>query len=197
MKLNKQYVIFIIVFSLLIISIIYRIQNPFIQKEVDVLTYTGKKTDKINLGKNRSKTGEGQFSKLASRFLNRSEFSGEIVNDLFSLKNNSGGFNGGMENMGQKRGITQEKIGYDEDIEVDPIKKISKSLLSYKFYGSYKSQETRAIFLVKDKLVLVASVGDRIEGKYLIEELQDNYIRIKALDLNETIHIDMREFNND
>ena len=190
MKLNKQYIVFAIVFVLLIIAIIYRIKNPFIQKEVDTLTYTGKKTGEISLGKSRSSAGDSQLSKLASRFLNRPQFSGEIATDLFSLYINTDGFPGEAQNMGPNGEYIQEE-------RKDPVAKISKDLLSYKLYGSYKSQGKRAIFLVKDKLVLVASVGDRIEGKYLIEELQDNYIRLKALDLNETIHIDMREFNNE
>ncbi|MCK5312694.1 MAG: hypothetical protein KAJ62_11320 [Desulfobacteraceae bacterium] len=197
MRINKQYIIFIIVFILLIISIIYRVKNPFVQEEVDTLTYTGTKTVKISLGQNKNKTGQSQSDTLVSRFLNRSEFSGEIVNDLFSFYNSSDYLKGKTEIWGPDGEITQEERINDEDIEDDPISKISKDLLSYKFYGTYKSQETRAIFLVKDKLVLVASIGDRIEGKYLIEELRDNYIRLKALDLNETIHIDMREFNNE
>jgi len=197
MKLNKQYIVFAIVFVLLIIAIIYRIKNPFIQKEVDTLTYTGKKTGEISLGKSRSSAGDSQLSKLASRFLNRPQFSGEIATDLFSLYINTDGFPGEAKNMGRNGEYIQEEGAFGDDIEKDSVAKISKDLLSYKLYGSYKSQGKRAIFLVKDKLVLVASVGDRIEGKYLIEELQDNYIRLKALDLNETIHIDMREFNNE
>ncbi len=190
MKINKQYIIFIIVFILLIISIIYRVKNPFVQEEISTLTYTGEKTAIINLVPSQAGT-------LMSGFLNRSEFSGEIVNDLFSLYNGFNDFKGKTEIWGPDGTFTQEQGINDEGIIDDPVTKISKDLLSYKFYGTYKSQGTRAIFLVRDKLVLVASVGDRIEGKYLIEELKDNYIRIKALDLNETIHIDMREFNNE
>ncbi|MCK5542486.1 MAG: hypothetical protein KAI40_07310 [Desulfobacterales bacterium] len=197
MKLNKQYIVFIIVFILLIISIMYRVKNPFMQEEVDTLTYTGKKSDKISLGQNRSKTGDSQFYSLVSRFLNRSEVSGEIANDLFSLYNSSDYLKGKADITGTNGESIQEERINDEGIEECPVSKTSKALLSYKFYGTYKSQGTRAIFLVKDKLVLVARVGDRIDGKYLIEELQDNYIRLKALDLNETIHIDMREFNNE
>ena len=45
--------------------------------------------------------------------------------------------------------------------------------------------------------MLVAKIGDRLDGKYLIDDIQDNSIKIKALELNETIHLDMREFNNE
>ncbi len=45
--------------------------------------------------------------------------------------------------------------------------------------------------------MLVAQIGDRLDGKYLIDDIQDNYIRIKTLEFNETIHLDMREFNDE
>ena len=70
-------------------------------------------------------------------------------------------------------------------------------MASYTLYGIYKSENTKAVFLAKNKLILVARTGDRLDGKYLIDDIQDNHIKIRALDLNETIHFDMREFNNE
>ncbi|MCK5099635.1 MAG: hypothetical protein KAR45_16115 [Desulfobacteraceae bacterium] len=197
MKFNRQYIIFFIVFILLIISVIYRVNNPFIQEEVDTLTYTGKKQDVISLEHNRKEPGQMQSDTLVSKFLNRSKFSGEIIKDLFSLYHSSGDLKEKMDMEVPIGKITQEESILDKEFIDDPVLKISKDLLSYRFCGTYKSEGQRAVFLLRDKLVLVASAGDRIYGKYLIEEIQDNYIRIKALDLNETIHIDMREFNNE
>ena len=197
MKFNRQYIIFIIVFILLIISIIYRVKNPFIQEEVETLTYTGKAKKEINLKYNKSKPKQRQPDTLVSRFLNKSEFSGEIIKDLFSLYHSPEDLQEEIEIEISVEKITQEEIVEYVVIKDDPVSSISKDLLSYRFCGTYKSEGRRSIFLVRDKQVLVASTGDRIYGKYLIEEIQDNYIRIKALDLNETIHIDMREFNNE
>ena len=197
MKLNKQYIIFIIVFILLIIAIIYRVKNPFIQKEVDILTYTGEKKSKINLKQNKRQTGQRQSDTIVSRFLNRSEFSGESIKDLFSLYKNPEDLQEKREIEGQMGKTIQDKRMINEDGGDDFVSEIIKDLISYRFYGTYKSEDKRAIFLVRNKLVLVASIGDRIDGKYLIEDIQDNYIRLKALDLNEIIHIDIREFNNE
>jgi hypothetical protein len=197
MKLNKQYIIFIIVFILLVTSIVYRVKNPFVQKEVDALTYTGKKKGEINIKQNKRRAGQKQSGDIVSKFLNRPEFSGESIKDLFSLYRDTKDLRGRTEMKGPMGKIIQGKRIMDKDGSDDPIAKIIKDLLSYKFYGTYKCEGSRAIFLVRDKMVLVASTGDCIDGKYLIEEMQDNYIRLKALDLNETIHIDMKEFNNE
>ena len=70
-------------------------------------------------------------------------------------------------------------------------------IASYRYYGSYHSGDKKAVFLVKNKLVLVARKGDRIDGKYLIDDIQDDFIRIKALELNQTIDIHLGEFNDD
>ena len=197
MKFNKQYIIFIVVFILLIISVIYRVKNPFIQEEVDTLTYTGKVKGESSLEYNRNKPMQSQPDTLVSRFLNKSEFSGKIIKDLFSLYHSPEDLQKKIEIESPVEKITQEEIIEYVEIKDDPVSKISKDLLSYRFCGTYKSEGRRSVFLVRNKQVLVASTGDRIYGKYLIEEIQDNYIRIKALDLNETIHIDMREFNNE
>ncbi len=197
MRKNKQYIIFVFVLILLIISVVYRVKNPFIQNKVKTLTYTGKKNKEINFDHNSSKIMQTESGSILSRFLNRSELSGEINKDLFSLYKNSGKLN---ENAGIKNStgkITQARRNIAEGKGDDNVSKVIKDILRYRFYGSYKSENKRAVFLVKEKLVLVASTGDRIDGKYLIKEIQDNYIQLKALDINETIHIDMREFNNE
>ncbi len=70
-------------------------------------------------------------------------------------------------------------------------------ITSYKLYGSYQQNGTRAVFLSKNKLVLVAKIGDRINGKYLINDINNQQIMIKALDINKTFHLDLREFKNE
>lgn len=70
-------------------------------------------------------------------------------------------------------------------------------LTEYQFYGSYEVGGTRAVFLGKNKMVVVARAGDRIEGKYLINKIEANEIKIKALDINKTFRIDVEEFRND
>ncbi len=204
MKLSKKYIILILSVFLLIISIIYRVLNPFEQQKVDTLTFTGKKISKTDIVAEKALTPEkeSQFQTqhqpqtLVSKFLNKPKISAKIYKDLFSI----------YKSPSKQVAVKKVNIPVEKDIQTrqmtntikkDPVQEIKEYLCSYRVYGTYKSENTKAVFLSKNKLVLCAKIGDRLDGKYLIDDIQDNYIRIKALALNEIIHLDMREFNNE
>jgi len=197
MRLDKKQILFIIVFILLIISIVYRVLNPFVQPRVDKLTFTGEKISKT--GSVEYKIDQNQHSEpqtLVSKFLNKPENSGKVYNDLFSMYRDP-------QKLSEKNEVDalDNKDIQDQDalgmIQQGSVLEAKEYIASYRFYGAYKSEGKKAVFLSKNKLVLVARIGDRLDGKYLIEDIQDNYVKIKALELNETIHLDMREFNNE
>jgi len=179
------------------IAIIYRVLNPFVQQEVNTLTFTGEgksiKTDKAEHAILQAEKVESQT--LVSKFLNKPKVSAKVYKDLFSIYKPP-------NKLAQKKKVSVPADGDVQnrqklDIKKDSVQEIKEYISSYRVYGIYKSENTKAIFLAKNKLVLVAQIGDRLDGKYLIDDIQDNYIRIKALELNETIHLDMREFNDE
>jgi hypothetical protein len=196
-KLSKKHILFIIVVFFLMIAIIYRILNPFVQQEVNTLTFTGEKksvkTDKAEHAILQAEKVESQT--LVSKFLNKPEVSAKVYNDLFSTYKPPNKLAKKKKvNIPADRDIqNRQKL----DIKKDSLQEIKEYITSYRVYGIYKSENTKAIFLAKNKLVLVAQTGDRLDGKYLIDDIQDNYIKIKALEFNETIRLDMREFNNE
>lgn len=196
MKLTKKHIIFSIAFMLLIISVIYRILNPFVQPRTDKLTFTGMKKkikqDSAPHAIKQSRQSESQI--LAADFLNKPEISGKAYKDLFST------YKSPLK-------IAEKKIAQSLEKDIEPEKsdviknaamlEAMEDISSYRLSGTYKTKDTKAVFLTKNKLVIIAKPGDRLDGKYLIEDIQDNYIRITVLDSNETIHLDMRGFNNE
>ena len=178
---------------LLTISIIYRVLNPFVQPRVDKLTFTGNMNSKISKVENAmEQTRQGKSQTLVSKYLNKSRVSGKVEKDLFSIYRPP---QKKKIKMSIKKDIQTQKI--IETVKKDPVLEAKEYIATYTLYGIYKSEGTKAVFLSKNKLMLVARTGDRLDGKYLIDDIQDNYIKIKALDLNETIHFDMREFNDE
>lgn len=189
MKLDKKAIIFITVFILLVIVIIYRVLNPFVQQRVENLTFTGKdETGQNRVVKTIEINGQAESQPLVARFMNKPRISGQVVKDLFL-----------MPRPLQKPAETTEAHSPPAatTIQTDPLVEAKAYLASYKIDGTYESEDTKAVFLSKDKLVLVAKIGDRLDGKYLIEDIQKDHIRVRALDLNATINLDMREFNNE
>ncbi|MFH2059883.1 MAG: hypothetical protein ABIJ59_13395 [Pseudomonadota bacterium] len=196
MKFNKKYIIFSIALMLLIVSIIYRILNPFVQPRVDKLTFTGKKKAQPNNEYAIKKDFRNESQTLVSKFLNKPEVSGKVYKDLFAIYRP-------FQKVDKTKAVkivtnkNDQAQKTDSQIRAEAILEAKKYITSYRFYGIYTTKDTKAVFLAKDKLVVVARIGDRLDGKYLIDDIQDSYITITALDLNETIHFYMREFNNE
>ncbi len=196
MKADKKSIFFIFVFILLVISIVYRILNPFVQQETDQLKFAGAKPVQKRINKEITNTGtDKEAVSVIELFLDKQEVPGKIHRDLFAAYPPKKKVKKRRQNLPVKGKKSAKQIVAD-----DPRKKIDdarKYLTSYQWYGTYKSRGKTSVFLAKNKLVLVAKTGDRLDGKYLIEDIQDKYLKIKALDLNETLHLDMREFSNE
>jgi len=166
-----------------------------VQQEVNTLTFTGEeksiRTDKAEHYILQAEKVESQT--LVSKFLNKPKVSAKVYNDLFSTYKPPNKFAKKKKiNIPADRDVQNRQ---KSDIKKDSLQAIKEYISSYRVYGIYKSENTKAIFLAKNNLVLVAQIGDLFDGKYLIDDIQDNYIRIKILEFNETIHLDMREFN--
>ena len=196
MKLSKKHIIFIIAVFFLIVSIIYRVLNPFVQPEVNTLTFTGDKDLKTSKAEHAGLKAEKlELQTPVLKFLNKPKVSAKVYKDLFSTYKPPN-----MLAKKKKNSVhLDEKVqkGQKFEIKKESIQEVKEYISSYRVYGTYKDKNTKAVFLAKNRLVLVAKIGDRLDGKYLINDIQDNYIGIKALELNETIHLDMREFNNE
>jgi hypothetical protein len=185
---------------LLALTVGYRIMNPYIQDRVGTLTFENGGGAQVRGGKTVKSsdamvlTNRAQSDSIVSRWLNRPSRSGKIVNDLFASIDK-------VERPEETVTITEtfEPVELPVEIKVayDPVQRAKEHISSFTFLGTYKSAGKRAIFMGKDKLVLVVRAGDRIDGNYLVEEITDSSVRIKALDINETIHLDIREFNNE
>ena len=192
MKFSKKNIIFLVALGGLLISFIYRITNPYVQPRVNTLTHTGKaKVPK------RNQTKPSEDHTVVSRFFSKKQISGKVYKDLFSLYNPPPKPGEDKKPEAGEKDKELKSISLVDPMEKDPLLAVKEYIVSYRFYGSYNRQGQRAVFLAKNKLVLVARTGDRIDGKYLIEEIQDDFIRIKALELNETIHIGIEEFTDE
>jgi len=182
--------------------LVYRILNPYTQDKVEKLTFTNAGTSKplkVSSQKTpRDKNNGSDF--LFADFFNKGVYSKKVIQDLFVLPGRD------VEKVEKDMGEAVETQGEDPGLmplpaesenPIDPLQEAVKYISSFKYLGSYESAGERAFFLSRNKLVLVARVGDRIDGKYLVEKIGEHSIRINALNINQTINLDIREFNDD
>ncbi len=194
MRFTRKHMIFWAAAGLLLVSLIYRLMNPYVQPRVDTLTYTGRGSDfkkiKAEPGDERAVAAD-PFGSSKGKAV-----SGKVYKNLFALYKPPQ--TAGQEKQsGGKQDRQLEITSLPGPVTKDPVFAVKEYLASYKFYGSYDSAGKKAVFLAKNKLVLVARKGDRIDGKYEIEDIQEDFIRIKAVDLNQTMDIKIGEFNDD
>ncbi len=179
----------------MLIFLIYRLMNPYVQPRVDTLTYTGKVDNSKNLP---TKPGDdGAVAADPFGPIKDNQLSDKVYKDLFSLYKPPKTDRKEKESIPEKKDSESKNIPTLEPVTKDPAVAVKEYIASYRYYGSYDRAGEKAVFLAKNKLVLVARTGDRIDGKYEIDDIQDDFIRIKALDLNKTIDINIGEFYDD
>lgn len=194
MNPDRKLLLFMAVFVLLIVSVAYRLFNPFVHQETDRLKYAGKKpSPRIYHGKIKTVGVVDKNSSTIERFLNKKNVSGDTHKDLFAVYRPPG------KVPAKKKVVEPErKIQLSEDEKRrQAINEARQHITSYTWYGTYRGPDAEAVFLAKNKTVLVARKGDRLEGKYEIEDIQEKFLKVRALDLNETLDLEIREFKND
>jgi hypothetical protein len=198
MRLNKEHTLFIVVLMLLVMSIAYRRLHPFEQARVNTLTYTGKMPAGKPAGTAAPPPDDLRppLSNMTDRLLQPPTASGAVYQDLFL----SSGPPREPAPPPQGPEIPTGDIDMDNsvhDIQDDPLEQIKTDIAGFRFYGTYEGEEGRAVFIVRNDKIIVAREGDRIDGKYHVDEIKKTHMKITALQINETIHLDMREFNNE
>ena len=218
MTLNKKHIVFGVSVVLLLAAVAYRAMNPFEQARVDTLTYTGAgpgqgiavlgskaqgsaaQEGTASGGKYHmvKKTPEDPALRLADAFLNASPVSGAVHKDLFALYRSPETLQKeAQQPAGTDPAEKDTALPAEPEQVKDPLEEVRNYLTSYRIYGGFEGEQEKAVFMAKNKLVLVAREGDRLDGKYLIEDIGDTHIRITALDLNRTLHLNLRDFNNE
>ena len=173
------------------VSLVYRLTHPFKQEKVSSLTYTGDNTSRHMVTVKIQAISENDndainFHEALDRFLTPESFSGAVIeNPFFKMK----------EPPKPREETVIPKIAYEEQKEAeDPLVAVNRELGRFKVLGSYESDGEKAIFLGREKEMLVVRIGDRIDGKYLVQDITDESVILKAEFINETVHIDMSEF---
>ncbi|MBF0303493.1 MAG: hypothetical protein HQK73_10650 [Desulfamplus sp.] len=196
--------------ALFIISLVYRILNPFTQPTVKELTYKAKQSVPHNSGSiaNYDRDGilDAEIRLHTELFFNQNAVStARATKDIFykplPLLENS------EKEYPVKINTPEPEISADEDVEPESDKDIKErerasalsgiveELLHIRVIGGSKTEGKLSFFIKDGDNVLLISRGSKIKGLYPVTALTQDYILIKIPEFNEDVRINLKDFN--
>ncbi len=183
--------ILIVLLGVLVITVIYRVLNPFQQQTVAKLKYArhvdGKATPSFTIHTGEKKKLSDQ-EVLIDLFINPPRHSDKTVKNIFYLFKAQGGQ--------AKEYITRPDVAEMAQSSIvqkpDPYAQINEDIRRFTIFGIYEKNKEKIVFLEKEKDVLMVREGDRIEGKYRVERITDQQVVIKEENSNASVTIDIQ-----
>lgn len=183
---NKKLLLILVL--VLSAALYYRLNNPFKQESVSMLTYTGEngKTVAKKIPKATYKTRTGKSGVMLGAFLKPEPVSGAVSNNIFYRT-------AVVPAVDQIKSEDLERIREGER-EVNLLEQLYRELAVYRVIGAYKSRGHHAVFLERGREVMVVRAGDTINGRFIVDEITGEAVKLKVDGVEDEILIDMTEF---
>jgi hypothetical protein len=73
----------------------------------------------------------------------------------------------------------------------DPMETLNRDLGQMKVFGYYEGLGDMKLFVERGREILVISKGDKIDGKYLVKEIGNTWVTLRAEQIGQDVHIDL------
>jgi len=184
--MDRKKKILAILAVIFVISLVYRIMNPFKQEKVTVLKYTGSHGHKIARKSIPAKTKKKSSSSyvMLDLFTTPPNHSDKVIKNIFFKKK-----------LAKKKILTDSNYNMKTEVSTveDPVEKIMKELSEFRIFGSHERGDEKVLFLERGKQIIVIHKGDKIDGKYLVEKITKQLITLSTDNIDEKVHIDLGE----
>lgn len=193
---NKQKILAVLL-AAFAVSTVYRITHPFKQKQVDTLTFVGKKNIK-NITGNKSDNYRGTPTNIMLTLIeNPPHHSGSVVKNIFSTKTSAQETRNKAE-AGLKQPVnpTNDMPNNMKGSETSRTEQADFTFSGLKVFGMYETDKDKVIFLERGKDILALREGDTIDGKFKVQKISNKMVTIKSKDSDKPFFIDMNELEN-
>jgi hypothetical protein len=174
-------------------SLTYRILNPYEQKTVTQLTFTGKpvRSPVAKRAGARSTAAKAKEGVLIDLFLSPPPHSGKVQKNVFFLQKSRE-----PENRVAAAPPIQKPVASPAAPAsvMDKRLKVQEELSRFKSFGFMQQGNQRILFLERGKDIFVIRVGDRIDGKYLVKSITEKALIIRAESIDEDVRIELGQF---
>ena len=187
--MDRKKIILVVLVVIFLISLVYRVMHPFKQESVTELTYVGDRVVVKSI-KEPSRLADEKGSKeganvLIDLLLNPPKHKGRVIRNFFEAA--------AVQKTTQPADVAAKKDQQRAALEIpkkkSPLESAKQDLSRFSVFGMYESGDEKMVFLERGKEVLVVRKGDRIDGKYLVENITDQKVTLTARQLNEPVYI--------
>lgn len=191
---RKKILLAVLVF-IFALALTYRLLNPYKQERAPTLTYTGERNGKAVRTGGTVRTGnDSEISFIRLDLLTHPPaHSGKTTRDIFhraTLERTENEVPKSAPPPDEKENIPSVNEPQVDDKRV----KVQEELSRFRAFGYLDKGEERLLFLERGKDILVVRKGDRIDGKYLVVEIDENLLTLRAEEINEDVKIDLSRF---
>ncbi|MBW1694828.1 MAG: hypothetical protein JRJ41_11920 [Deltaproteobacteria bacterium] len=187
--MDRKKIILAVLAAIFCISLVYRIMHPFKQESIAELTYVGKRVVVKSIKRISDLPGEKASNAgtkvLIDLFLSPPKHKSKVIRNVFettTVKKTTQPKGTAKKNEQQNAALAMPK-------KENPIASAKQDLSRFNVFGMFESKDEKIVFLERGKEVLVVRKGDRIDGKYTVEDITDQTITLKARQLNEPLYI--------
>ncbi len=185
-------IILVVLVGVFVLSLCYRLLNPYEQKRVKALTFSGERAP-VPRVKKPTKNFDLPSDELSIRLdllSERGTHNGKVQKNLFFKK---------ATVPFKEKAVDQKKAPPPQTkSSISPIEnkriQVQQELSRFKTFGFLEHGQEKTLFLERGKDILIIRKGDKIDGKYEVKEISEKELTIRAEEINEDVHIDISAF---
>lgn len=190
MAWNRRKTWFLVLAAVFGALLVHRLLNPFEQARVAELTYGGPTEERASAG-----DGLDRFDGMLALLRDPPPVSGEVIAPGF-LKPVPGVDLTPPPPPPEPASPPPAPSPPPEPAGPDVGAIVDRELGRFQVIGFFISGGEAAIFLQRDKQVLVVREGNLIDGKYRVEKIAPDKMTLRAVHLDERVHLDLTQYLN-
>lgn len=189
---DRKKTILVVLVCILILSLAYRLLNPYEQNRVKNLTFTGEKVTTAR-GKKPLENFDlpsGDLSIRLDLLSDRRTHARTVQKNLFFEKTTAPVKEKPVD---LKKASPQKTKPSTSPLESKRLQ-VQQELSHFKTFGFLEHNNEKTLFLERGKDIFIIRKGDRINGKYSVKEISETMLTLRAEEINEDVHIDISKF---
>lgn len=161
-----------------LLTLSYRILNPYEQPTVAKLTNDGQRSAERRAEPGKTpKPAEDPLVVADAYYLNPQRFKADVKRDPFS--------------KAAPRPAPQPRA--QASAPQTPEGRIREAFSRFKVFGSFRQGGNQVLFLQRGKQVILVRKGDLIDGQYTVKDFADNNVTVTSSDVEAPVRIQLEE----